>query len=306
MSAELRDVVVRRRLEVDRLAFAPGRVTCVLGGNGAGKSTLVRALAMVQPVDRGTVLLGGEPLTERRARREVAAVLQRTMLCRGTVAMNVGLPLRFRGLEPGGLVDEWLERLGIAHLRDRPVDRLSGGEARRVSLARGFACSPRLLLLDEPFAGLDHVTRHGLLADLGRLLRAQAGTTVLVTHDPQDVMLLADDLAILREGRVVAEGTASALLTSPPNAYAARLLGYENVTDAFALRSRDLRPSDEPDAWRAVADRVVPGRDGSSLILRVGDAELLGWAPPGWAPPGPPPFELGVAARPDAIVRFGR
>ena len=316
-AAELREVVVRHRLDVAGAAFAAGRVTGVLGENGAGKSTLVRVLAALRSPDSGTVLLRGRPLTERRARRDVAAVLQRTVLCRGTVAMNVGLPLAFRGVaarEAAPRVDEWLARLGIEHLRDRPVDRLSGGEARRVSLARGFACSPELLLLDEPFAGLDRVARHALLGDLGRALGDAGITTVLVTHDPGDVRRLADDLAVMRAGRVIAAGEAAALLAAPPDAHTARLLGFENVFDAatarshglgpvgFALRAGDVRPVEELGdgprwQWPATVERI----SGTSLVVRVGEAELLASAAPGWRPPD---GELVVGASATAAVTF--
>ena len=164
-------------LDVPALAVVPGEVLAVIGPNGAGKSTLLRVLALLARPTRGTVRLqGAVPRTEAERlawRRRMACVFQEPLLCRGSVLYNARLACRLRGVarpEADRRARDWLGRLGIAALADRPTDRLSGGEAQRTSLARAFAAMPEVLFLDEPFAALDAPTREVLLDDLGRLL----------------------------------------------------------------------------------------------------------------------------------------
>jgi energy-coupling factor transporter ATP-binding protein EcfA2 len=155
-------------LHVERLDVAAGATLAVLGPNGAGKSTLLRALAQIGGHRRtGQILLDGHPAGHRQMRAAVAAVLQRPILRRGTVAANAASGLRLRGVgrsEAARRAAPWLAKLGVGHLAGRDARTLSGGEAQRVALARALAVAPRVLLLDEPFAGLDATTRTDLLA----------------------------------------------------------------------------------------------------------------------------------------------
>ncbi len=144
------------------------------------------------------MLLNGVPATSAVLRAACAAVLQRPVLRRGTVAANAADGLRFRGVgrrAARARAQPWLVALGVAHLTDRDVRGLSGGEAHRVSLARALAVEPRVLLLDEPFTRLDVATRADLLADLRAALDGRATATLLLTHDGAEARALADRTA---------------------------------------------------------------------------------------------------------------
>jgi ABC-type sulfate/molybdate transport systems ATPase subunit len=233
---ELRDLVVRAGgrtiLAVPRLALAGGSTTAVLGPNGSGKSTLLRAAGALLTPERGAVLLDGVTAARADVRAATAAVLQRPLLRRASVRANVESGLRFRGVardERRRRAQAWLERLGIGALAERPAYRISGGEAQRVSLARAFAVSPRVLLLDEPFGALDAPTRGELLADLREALADTGTTALLVTHDRHEAAALSDRVAILHAGELRQEGPAQEVLDNPADADCARTLGFDNV-----------------------------------------------------------------------------
>ncbi|MGI9952564.1 ABC transporter ATP-binding protein [Moorellaceae bacterium AZ2] len=216
LRAEGIKVVKGRRpvLAVEELNIAPGEIWGIIGPNGAGKSTLLHVLALLERPDEGAVYFDGRPVSWRRQeilklRRELAVVFQDPLLLNTTVYQNVALGLRFRGIkgpEIGRRVQKWLEVLGIGHLALRKPWQLSGGEARRVSLARALVLEPQVLLLDEPFVALDAPTRAALLAELRRLLKARGITALFVTHDFTELPLLADRVAVLLEGRIVQIG----------------------------------------------------------------------------------------------------
>jgi ABC-type sulfate/molybdate transport systems ATPase subunit len=227
----------RELLHVPALDVAAGEVLAVLGPNGAGKSTLLRALGHL--VIRsgglhrgGDVLLDGRPAGARELRAAVAAVLQRPILRRGTVAANAAAGLRLRGVgraEARRRSAPWLDALGVGHLAGRSARTLSGGEAQRVAIARALAVTPRVLLLDEPFAGLDATTRADLLADLHTVLAGLDTATVLVTHDRHEAVALAGHTALLVAGRIRQLGPTGHVLDQPVDADCARLVGFTNV-----------------------------------------------------------------------------
>jgi ABC-type sulfate/molybdate transport systems ATPase subunit len=327
---ELSNVAVtaagREILAVPSLSIPTASTTAVLGANGAGKSTLLRVAGALLVPRAGAVLLDGAPASERDVRLATAAVLQRPLLRRGTVRANAETGLRFRGVPRStarARAQTWLERLGVADLADRPAQTLSGGEAQRVSLARAFAVAPRLLLLDEPFAGLDAPTRGELLADLRELLAATATAALFVTHDRHEAAALADHVAILHAGRLRQHGAAADVLDAPADAECARLLGFDTIvpstladrlfgdgTGALALRLEDctVEPpgpaGSEADGAVRVAGtlgRVVPLGPISRVSVVVEGTSLLAIAT------APAPAWLAALAPGDTIVlRFDR
>jgi tungstate transport system ATP-binding protein len=223
----------RELLHVPELHVPAGRTLAVLGPNGAGKSTLLRALGLLSTHrTTGTVLLDGRPVTRPQMRAAAAAVLQRPILRRGTVIANAASGLRFRGLprhEATRRARSWLEVLDVGHLATRDARTLSGGEAQRVSIARALAVDPTVLLLDEPFTGLDAATRTELVADLRAALQGRPTTTILVTHDRHEASALAEDTALLISGTIRQHGPTADVLDDPVDLDTARLLGYTNV-----------------------------------------------------------------------------
>ncbi len=183
-------------LTLDHLTMEKGEILAVVGPNGAGKTTLLLTLAGLLRPEQGSICLEGreDGYGSLGYRRRLALVMQENLLLSRSVFENVALGLRFRRLpkpEVKQRVEEWLERLKIAHLSRRRASELSGGETRRVALARAFVLQPELLLLDEPFAALDRSTRQRLQEELKVILSEAGTTTIFSTHSESDVRKLA-------------------------------------------------------------------------------------------------------------------
>lgn len=198
---DVRDVTVRfgERTVLDRVSLnvADGEVVALLGPSGSGKSTLLRVIAGLLVPDGGSIWVDGVDVSAVPAhRRQIGMVFQDEQLFPHlTVAANVGFGLRMRGRPKGEIatrVAELLDLVGLPSLADRHVTKLSGGEAKRVALARSLAPQPRVLLLDEPLTGLDRDLHDRLAGDLATLLRATGTTALLVTHDPDEAATIAD------------------------------------------------------------------------------------------------------------------
>ncbi len=233
---ELRGIEKRFRghaaVSVEHLALVPGRTLAVLGPSGAGKSTLLAIAGLLDRPDAGEVLLDGAAVTtrDRSARMRMAAVFQRPYLFRGTVASNVAYGLRIRRVpenEKRRRVQQALERVGLAGFEDRVTSTLSGGEAQRVALARALVLEPAVLLLDEPLASLDPIAKWRLARDFASILREAGVTTLYVTHDQDEALTVADDVAIMRDGRVVAAGAVQEVFSAPADAWVASFLSME-------------------------------------------------------------------------------
>ena len=218
------------------LTAAPGQVLGLLGPNGAGKSTLLSAVAGLTPVSAGRITLGGRVLDDADAGvfveasgRPVGFVFQNYRLFPHlTVAENVAFSPRARGLgkrAARSAASHWLDRLRLADLAERKPGQLSGGQAQRVALARALAGQPALLLLDEPLSALDAGTRLDVQSELKRHLADFAGPCLLVTHDPLEALVLADQLVVLEGGRIVQEGTPARIARQPATEYVAKLVG---------------------------------------------------------------------------------
>jgi ABC-type sulfate/molybdate transport systems ATPase subunit len=251
----------RELVSVPELDIPAGETLAVLGPNGAGKSTLLRALAHLGTAARtGTVLLDGRATTTAELRRAVAAVLQRPVLQRASVLDNAAAGLRLRGVRRGEArrrAGPWLDALGVAHLATRNARTLSGGEAQRVAIARALAVAPRVLLLDEPFAGLDATTRTDLLADLRAALDRQHAAVLLVTHDREEARALARRTALLVNGEIRQIGTTEDVLDAPADLECATLLGFTTQLPP-ALTGQDTMLVARPERCGPLADSTPP------------------------------------------------
>jgi tungstate transport system ATP-binding protein len=236
---EIRDLSVRRGnkrvLTVPSLVLTEGETLTVIGPNGAGKSTLLLVIAQLLKPNQGKIYFRGHklgPKDELDFRRKLALVLQDPLLLYGSVFDNIATGLRFRRIPKAEVVrrvDEWLERLGITHLRKRASHRLSGGEAQRVSLARAFAIEPELLLLDEPFGALDAPTRARLLDDFHTLISETKTTAIFVTHDQDEALLMGDRVGVIIDGQLRQIASPEHVFNAPADSEVAAFVGVDTV-----------------------------------------------------------------------------
>jgi ABC-type sulfate/molybdate transport systems ATPase subunit len=284
------DVVAGVDLDLRR-----GEVVALLGPNGAGKSTLLAALAGLLPAAGGAV--------ERHGR--VAAALQAPALARRSARANVEAALAWWGVPRAERRERALAALngmGARALAERPAGALSGGEARRVHLARALALAPDALLLDEPFAGLDVPTRAELLYDAASALRAPDRATLVVVHDRAEAWALADRVAVMLGGRIAADGGPREVLTRPPSPEVAEFVGFvgrlKRPGEVLLLRPSDVALA-EDGPLRARVTRLVPVEEGVRVELALDAGRLVALAPA----PGP---ALGaeVGVRVHGGVRF--
>ncbi|MCJ7710352.1 MAG: ATP-binding cassette domain-containing protein, partial [Chloroflexi bacterium] len=271
---EIQDLVVtranRRILEIDELTIRRGETLAIVGPNGAGKSTLLLAVAGLLQPDRGSIVMEGVPVVPARDlayRRRIGLVFPAPLLLATSVFGNVAAGLRFRGVGAAEIrerVEHWLERLAIAHLRDRPASQLSSGEAQRTSLARALVLDPQLLMLDEPFVALDSMTRAQLLDDFERLGAEAATTRVLVTHHLHEAVRLGDRLAILLDGRIRQCDVPERVMASPVDADVAALVQIEARVRGHVVA--------EDDGLVVVDTGTGSGRDVEGRARRLLDA----------------------------------
>lgn len=256
------------------LTVAPGAFVSLLGPSGCGKTTLLRLVGGFETPDAGTVRIGERDVTRLPPqRRPTAMVFQSYALFPTmTVGQNVEYGLRVRGVgrdERRRRAAGALDRVDLAGLGDRAVSALSGGQQQRVALARAIAVEPDVLLFDEPLSNLDLALREATRAELKSLQKELGVTSLYVTHDQQEALALSDRIALMRAGRIVAEGTPQSLYADPPTAYAASFLGGANVIRDAALAAR-LAGEAMPDG-HALAIRpeaLAPGAGGVPGRLR--------------------------------------
>jgi iron(III) transport system ATP-binding protein len=219
------------------LVVPPGSFTAILGASGSGKTTLLRIVAGFERPDRGEVWLGDELVDDAGARylacerRRIGYVPQEGALFPHlSVGRNVGFGLS-RHDARRTRVDELLEMVGLAGYRRRYPHQLSGGQQQRVALARALAIEPEVVLLDEPFSSLDAALRASVRSDVLGVLRQAGTTSVLVTHDQDEALSMADQVAVLRDGVVAQLDTPSGLYGHPGDAGVAQFLGEANLIE---------------------------------------------------------------------------
>ena len=246
------------------VAIPAGSLTALLGPSGSGKSTLLRVIAGLEQPQAGQVLIGGEDVTSTPARvRGVGMVFQHYAAFKHmTVSDNVafGLTVRKRPrAEIRERVHELLELVQLEGLAKRYPAQLSGGQRQRMALARALAVEPQVLLLDEPFGALDARVRQELRAWLRRLHDEVHVTTIIVTHDQEEAMEVADQIVLLNEGRVEQVGSPRDLYEEPANEFVMSFVGAVNRLGQTFVRPHDLDILIEPDTGssEAMVERVV-------------------------------------------------
>jgi tungstate transport system ATP-binding protein len=268
-------------LSIDHVDIYAGEVLAIIGPNGAGKSTLLLALSKLLEPEAGSIFFRGQSIdqiADLKYRRQIALVLQEPLLLDTSVYNNIAAGLRFRGISKSEIkqrIDEWLIRLNISHLKDRPASQLSGGQAQRVSLSRAMVLKPTLLLLDEPFSALDTPTRMALMQDLRNLLSETATTTIFITHDQEQALFLGDRVAVLLDGKISQIDSPQTVFSSPIDTAVANFLGVENVLPGFVVDSKDGNMSIDVKGRQLEAiGNVVSGKE---VLFCVRPEDIILW-----------------------------
>lgn len=217
------------------LSIAPGQVTCLLGPSGCGKSTTLRMIAGVEMQDSGEIYVDGQLICDTvfrvpPERRSIGLMFQDFALFPHlSVADNVAFGLSGAKAEKRARVRELLEKVSLLEHIDSFPHQLSGGEQQRVALVRALAPRPRIMLMDEPFSGLDNRLRDGIRDQTLDLLKAEDTAVLLVTHEPGEAMRMADEVALMRGGRIVQQGAPYNVYTRPVDRAAVAFFSDINV-----------------------------------------------------------------------------
>jgi sulfate/thiosulfate transport system ATP-binding protein len=311
------------------LIVPEGSLTALLGPSGSGKSTLLRIIAGLEAPGAGAVLLDANDVTGARPQdRGIGFVFQHyAPFAHMTVFENVAFGLRIRKRPRGEVrqrVDELLALVGLTQWGGQRPDQLSGGQRQRMALARALAVDPRVLLLDEPFGALDANVRGELRRWLRRLHDEQGVTTVLVTHDQEEAMEIADTIAVMNAGRIEQVGSPREVYDTPATEFVMSFIGPVNRVQGRLVRPHDVLVSLEPSpgAVEAMVTRVVhlgfevrielelPGGDlaqaqltrgqTDELELAPGDIVYISWDEPSNAPSTSAPRHPDAHASPPA------
>jgi iron(III) transport system ATP-binding protein len=253
--------------EID-LDVSPGEIVSLLGHSGCGKSTLLRIAAGVDVPTAGRVLLDGREVASETIfvppeRRSVGLMFQDYALFPHLTAQR-NVMFGLMALDRASREREALAalgRVGLADLAGSYPHELSGGEQQRVALARAIVPRPGVLLMDEPFSGLDSRLRDAVRADTLSVLRETGATAIVVTHDPEEAMRMSDRIVLMRSGRIVQEGTAQSLYDRPRNLFAARFFSHLNELPATVRSGR---------AVTRIGDFVAAGMaEGSDVVVAI-------------------------------------
>ncbi|MEJ8824552.1 ABC transporter ATP-binding protein [Variovorax humicola] len=224
------------------LNIAAGELVCFLGPSGCGKTTLLRTIAGFNPADSGDILINGRDVSSLPPNeRQCGLVFQAYALFpHMTVRDNVGYGLRVRGWEKkkiAGRVDEMLQLVKLTALADRYPRQMSGGQQQRVAIARALAIQPDALLLDEPLSNLDAKLREEIRFELRTLIKSIGITTIFVTHDQEEAMVVGDRIVVMNQGVIDQVGTAQEIYRRPSTAFVAEFVGQNNLLPVTASPS---------------------------------------------------------------------
>jgi len=277
-----------RALDGVGLAVEPGELLTILGPSGSGKTTLLKVIAGFETPETGSVLLGGEDITAvPPARRNIGMVFQNYALFpHMTAAQNIAFPLEMRGMartEIDREVVRALDLVALGGLGERLPRQLSGGQQQRVALARAVVFNPRLLLLDEPFGALDRKLREAMQLEVRRLQRRLGLTTIFITHDQEEALVISDRVAVMRAGRIEQVGRPPEIYERPANSFVAEFVGESNLLfgtvgarkgddleigteDALTVIARGEAPAGARVGMLVRPERLIPGEAGRGTV----------------------------------------
>ncbi|MEN5084456.1 ABC transporter ATP-binding protein [Bosea sp. TWI1241] len=265
------------------LSVGQGEFISLLGPSGCGKTTLLRLIAGLMLPDTGTITIGGRDLTRTPPhKRNVGVVFQNYALFPHlTVAENVGFGLRNRrigGEELKRRVDEALALVRMQAFAERSVTALSGGQQQRIAVARAIAVEPAILLLDEPFSALDRKLRETMQIELRHILRDLGITSIFVTHDQDEALVMSDRIAVMNQGQIEHFGAPSAIYTHPASLFVLEFVGQSTRLPGLVTRTE----GDQVEVETALGRLRAPGGylAGSRVVVAVRpEAVTLGEGP---------------------------
>jgi len=277
------------------LDVASGEFVCFLGPSGCGKTTLLRIVAGLERQTHGRIVQAGRDVSSLPAtHRDFGIVFQSYALFPNlTVQANVAYGLENRGMKRAEIkarVDELLATVGLSDQEAKYPAQLSGGQQQRVALARALAPSPGLLLLDEPLSALDAKVRGRLRREIKQLQRELGVTTIMVTHDQEEALTMADRIVVMNDGMIEQIGTPEEIYRQPASAFVADFIGKMNLVPAVVVGQDEVRigehgltcPTDQRGVGQSVVlairpeDLIVEGGEGGNIVAIVGDVEFLG------------------------------
>ncbi len=261
------------------LAIAPGSFVALLGASGCGKTTLLRTLAGFNEAAEGAIQVDGDDiLSLAPERRGMAMVFQSYALwSHMNVAQNIGYGLKLRGITKSEIaqrVGKLLAMLGLEGYEQRPVAELSGGQRQRVALGRALAVEPKILLLDEPLSNLDARIRLQMRHEIRSIQKKLGLTAILVTHDREEAMVMADQVVILDQGRIAQIGTPEEVFQRPSSPFVASFMGAENIIDCEARRSEVGIALSVPKSQASTLNCSTDGVAGGASVASVGMSEV--------------------------------
>ncbi len=224
-------------LEHVSIDIAKNEFVCLLGPSGCGKTTLLRMIAGLEQPTAGSMIIAGREITSLPpAKRNIAMMFQSYALFPNlTAAQNIAFGLQEKKLSRQDIaakVEEALDMVDLSHVRDKYPAQLSGGQQQRIALARAISLSPDVLLLDEPLSALDAKVRQKLRREIRRLHEKFGMTTVMVTHDQDEALTMADKIVVMNHGEVVQVGTPEVIYTQPATPFVADFIGAVNFIES--------------------------------------------------------------------------
>ena len=270
------------------LIIEAGKLVSLLGPSGCGKTTTLRMVAGFESADSGTIHIGGTNVTSLPPhRRRLGMVFQNySLFPHRTVAENIGFGLKMQGAaktERDERIKSMLDLIQLSGRGDDFPSQLSGGQQQRVALARSLVVNPKVLLLDEPLSALDKSLRESMQFEI-RAMQARLGiTTLLVTHDQEEALSMADEVAVMNKGRILQLGTPGEIYDKPQSRFVAEFLGASNIFEgqtspngasllingsqgSVALPLASVRPPSQSLTLSVRPERIVPVADGNGLL----------------------------------------
>ena len=257
------------------LAVNKGEFVCLLGPSGCGKTTLLRIIAGLESCDRGLIAQAGRDITHAAPnQRDYGIVFQSYALFPNlTIARNIAYGLKGRAEDQQRRVSELLNLIGLSALAEQYPSQISGGQQQRVALARALATSPNLLLLDEPLSALDAQVRTHLRGEIKALQQQLGITTIMVTHDQEEALTMADRIVVMNHGVIEQIGTPAEIYQHPASRFVASFVGHCNWLNTLAVSPHQVQLGRHTLATHR-ANALVQGQH-YDVFIRPEDIELL-------------------------------